>query len=223
VWQKLTEDAGAKGLTVVAVALDEAAAARPWIEAAHPTYPCVIDREHRVAELYHLVNVPQAVWIDEAGHIVRPAENAGSSDAFRSMDRVTKQMSAEGLAERARMKSVYIDAVRDWVAKGASSEHVLDPSEARARLRLPDENVAKAHTHFRLAQALMRDGNSAEAATHFAEASRLHPDSWAIWRQGAEKDASGLAATKAFWDRVEALGDRPYHLPIHMRGMPGSG
>ena len=55
-------------------------AARPWIEAAKPDYPCLIDRDHHVADLYNMVNVPQAVWIDEEGRIVRPPENAGSSD-----------------------------------------------------------------------------------------------------------------------------------------------
>ena len=48
----------------------EADAARPWIEAAAPSYPALIDRNHRVAELYNMVNVPQAVWIDETGTIV---------------------------------------------------------------------------------------------------------------------------------------------------------
>ncbi len=48
----------------------------------------------------------------------------------------------------------------------------------------------------------------------FAAASRLHPDSWAIWRQHAEKDARGLATSAAFRDCVDALGDRPYHRPL---------
>jgi len=36
-----------------------------------------------------MVNVPTAVWIDEQGSIVRPAESAGASDGFRFMDRQT--------------------------------------------------------------------------------------------------------------------------------------
>ena len=51
---------------------------------ARPTYPCLIDRDHHVADLYNLVNVPQAVWIDEHGRIVRPPETAGSTDGFRA-------------------------------------------------------------------------------------------------------------------------------------------
>jgi hypothetical protein len=34
-------------------------------KAATPTYPCLIDEKHVVAELYNMVNVPQAVWINE--------------------------------------------------------------------------------------------------------------------------------------------------------------
>jgi hypothetical protein len=60
-------------------------------------------------------------------------------------------------------------------------------------------------------------GESDEAAVHFAEASRLHPESWTIWRQSAQKDATGLAAGPEFWARVDALGDRPYHRPIDMK------
>lgn len=65
-WQTLYRDLAGHDFTILAVAFDEADAARPWIEAAAPTYPCLIDRSHQVAELYHMVNVPQAAWIDEA-------------------------------------------------------------------------------------------------------------------------------------------------------------
>jgi hypothetical protein len=219
VWQSLYADLKDRGFTVLTVAMDEPEAARPWIEAAKPTYPCLIDRNHHVADLYNMVNVPQATWIDEQGRIVRPPENAGSSDAFRGMDRTTKRMTPEQIKERERTKEVYVAAVRDWVAKGAASEFAYDPASARARLRLPDDAIAAAHAHFRLAQHLLRKGKSDEAVQHFGEASRLHPDSWNIWRQAAKKDATGLAAGPEFWARVDALGDRPYHRPIDMKGI----
>ena len=166
-----------------------------------------------------MVNVPQAVWIDEEGRIVRPAENAGSSDAFRNMDRVTKQMTPEQLKERERTKSTYVAAVRDWVSKGPASEFVYDAAQVRARLRPPDTAIAEAHAHFRLAQFILRQGKRDEAVAHFSEASRLHPESWTVWRQAAEKDATGLATGPEFWARVDALGDRPYHRPIDMKGL----
>jgi hypothetical protein len=219
VWQSLYADLKDHGFVVVAVAMDVAEAARPWIEAAKPDYPCLIDASHHVADLYNMVNVPQAVWIDEAGRIVRPPENAGSSDAFRDMDRVTKKMTAEQIKERERTKATYVAALRDWVAKGAASEFVYGAAEARARLRLPDAAIGEAHAHFRLAQHLLRLGKREEAAAHFADASRLHPDSWTIWRQAAEKDSTGLAAGPEFWARVDALGERPYHRPIDRKGI----
>jgi AhpC/TSA family len=219
VWQSLFAELKDRDFVVVAVAMDVPEAARPWIEAAKPTYPCLIDRNHHVADLYNMVNVPQAVWIDEEGRIVRPPESAGSSDTFRQMNRVTKQMTPEQLAEREHIKTTYVAAVRDWVLKGPASEFAFDAASARARLRLPDAAIAEAHAHFRLAEHLLQRGKSDEAVVHFAEASRLHPDSWTIWRQAAKKDATGLAAGPEFWARVDALGDRPYYRPIEMKGM----
>jgi hypothetical protein len=221
VWQSLYASLQDRNFTVVAVALDEPDAARPWIERAKPTYPCLIDRSHHVADLYNLVNVPQAIWINEEGSMVRPPENAGSSDAFRYMDRTTLKMSDAQIAERQRLKQAYLAAVKDWAIKGAASAFVLDEASVRSRLRLtaPDRAVQTAHAHMQLAQWLVGKGRSSEAAPLFAEASRLHPESWAIWRQGAEKDATGLAVSKAFWARVDALNDRPYHRPIDMPGL----
>ena len=201
---------------MLAVALDEPGPARPWIEAASPTYPCLIDREHRVAELYNMVNVPTAVWIDEQGRMVRPPENAGSSDAFRKADRATLTIPDEALAERARIKNAYFDAARDWAIRGADSPYALDERGVLARLTVPDASVAHAHACFRLAQALVEQGRADEAGVHFAEASRLHPDSWAMWRQALPKGANGIAGGPAFMQRVDALGDRPYYPPVEL-------
>ena len=71
-WQALFASLKDHGFTVLAVALDQPEAARPWIAAAAPTYPCLIDRDHHLADLYNLVNVPQALWINEQGRVVRP-------------------------------------------------------------------------------------------------------------------------------------------------------
>ena len=195
-------------------------AARPWIEAAKPSYPCVIDRDHRVAELYHMVNVPQAVWIDETGHIVRPTESAGAYEGFRSMDRTTRKVPDEVAAITSRAKRTYVDAVRDWVIQGRSSVHAFDPEQAAAHLTLPDDGVARAHAHFRLGQHLLRRGQESAAQAEFEAARRLHPDSWNIWRQTAAVDARGLASGPEFWSRVDALGSRRYYAPVDMEGMP---
>jgi hypothetical protein len=219
VWQSLYEATKDHGFTVLAIALDQPEAARPWIEVASPGYPCLIDRDHLTAELYNLVNVPQAVWIDEAGRMVRPPETAGSTDGFRAMDRKNFTMPQVALEEHQRVKTAYLDAVRDWAVHGAASPYALDANAVMARLLVPDAAIAEAHAHFRLGQALLRDGQTVEAAAEFAEATRLHPDSWAMWRQAADKDARGLAVGEAFWRRVDALGDRPYYAPVDL-GQP---
>lgn len=220
VWQSLVDELKDLGFTVLAVALDQPDAARPWVDAAAPAYPCLIDRDHHVADLYNLVNVPQAVWIDEDGRIVRPPETAGSTDAFRAMDRQTFTLPEAALAERTRVKAQYLDAVRDWARRGAASVHVPDPARASARLQLPADAVALAHAHFRLGLHLLRQGQDAQAQQHLAEAAQQHPDSWAMWRQAAAKDSRGLASGPAFWARVDALGSRPYYPPAELGGGP---
>lgn len=218
VWQSLFDELKDHDFTVLAVAMDQPDAARPWIEAAAPAYPCLIDRDHHLADLYNMVNVPQAVWIDQDGRIVRPPETAGSSDAFRAMDRKTFAVPDAVIAERNRIKAQYFDAVRDWVLRGPASAHVLDAAAASAKLKLPDPTIAEAHARFRLGLYLLREGQADEAQAHMAEAVRLHPDSWAMWRQAAAKDARGLAAGPEFWARVDALGARPYYPPADIAG-----
>jgi len=224
VWQTLYAQLKDRSFTVLAVALDSRAdAARPWIEAARPEYPVLIDRGHLVAELYNMVNVPQAVWIDERGRIVRPTENAGAFEGFRAMDRATRSLPPEVAAKVANAKSTYVAAVRDWVEKGAASAHVFDPAKARAHVPRMDDAIAAAHASFRFGQVLLERGRETEARVFLEEARRLHPESWAIWRQLAEPNETGLAAGPEFWARVDALGERHYYPPVDMQGMPREG
>lgn len=220
-WQALQEELAAHGFQVIAVAMDSREGdPLPWIDAAKPTYPTLIDREHRLAELYGIVNVPQAVWIDEAGRIVRPAESAGAYEGFRQMNRATREMPEDVARRTARAKAIYLDAIRDWARNGAGSAYAFTAEQARAHLPAVTEDAATAQAMFRLAQFLLRHGERDEAERWIREASRLHPDSWCIWRQGAGVTDVGLAAQPDFWARVDALGPKRYYAPVDMPGMP---
>jgi hypothetical protein len=216
VWQALYEELRERNFVVISVALDSGGPAKTeqWIRAAKATYPSLIDERHVTAELYGVVNVSSAVWIDEAGRIVRPAETAGSSDAFRTeLDRTTKQMSARGIAARERIQRAYLDALRDWAVTGSASPYALSPAAARRRLPLPSEEHALAAANFRLGQYLHARGHAQAASPYLAEARRLHPESWSYRRQTWELEEPGKAGGAEFWAAVDALGDRPYYPP----------
>jgi hypothetical protein len=221
VWQALYEELADRNFIVIAVAMDSREGdPLPWIEAAKPTYPTLIDRDHRLAELYGIVNVPQAVWIDEAGLIVRPAECAGAYEGFRRMNRATREMPEDVARLTAQAKATYLDAIRDWARNGTRSAHAFSADQARAHLPALTENAVKAQALFRLGQALLRRGEAAEGHRLIQHASRLHPESWCIWRQGADVTDQGLAALPDFWERVDALGEKRYYAPVDMKGMP---
>ncbi len=182
--------------------------------AAAPTYPCLIDEKHVVAERYDMANVPMAVWIDEDGRIVRPAEPAGATDGFRSLDRTTftldETIKAAGRSARAR----YLAAIRDWVANGAASRYALSADEIRSRVPGPSESDVLAAATFRLAQFLRETGRPDRARIWFEEAKRLSPDRWNYFRQALDLNEKGSASGPEFFAAVAALGSRPYYPPV---------
>jgi hypothetical protein len=221
VWQALYEELAPLGFIVIAVAMDSRPGdPLPWIEAAKATYPTLIDRDHLLAELYGIVNVPQAVWIDEAGRIVRPAEAAGAYEGFRQMNRATREMPEDAARLTAQARTTYYDAVRDWARNGARSPHAFSAEQARAHLPALTEDTAAAQAMLRLGQFLIRRGEAEEGQRWMKEASARHPDSWCIWRQGAGVNEMGFAAQPDFWERVDALGAKRYYAPVDMKGMP---
>lgn len=213
VWQALYRELRDKGLVVIAVAFDSGgvAAAEPWIKAANPTYPCLLDPRHIVAELYDMVNVPTAVWIDEGGTIVRPSEPAGVSDAFRIMDRKTFAMPPEALGELRAKRKAYQDAVRDWVANGPASRFALPEQEVLRRMRTPNHDHVRAAANFRLGEYLVELGDPASARKYFEEAKRLRPESWNYKRQAWALEDPMKAAGPEFWSAVDALGEGKYY------------
>lgn len=221
-WQALYQELGSKGFVVVAVALESRGpeAARPWIEAAKASYPCLVDTKHLVAELYGMVNVPIAVWIDEDGRIVRPAEPAGTTDSFRAMDRTNYSMPPEALAELRQARGNYLAALRDWAEHGAASKFALPPDEVRRRMSPPDDRRERATACFRMGEYLHALGLEEAARAYFAEATHLHPENWALRRQAWNLEDSMKAGGKEFWAAVDALGSDRYYDSIDMAGVP---
>jgi hypothetical protein len=216
VWQALYNEIGDRGFVPIAVAFETRGpeAARPWIEAARPGYPALIDQWHVVADLYGMLNVPIAVWINEEGRIVRPPEPAGSVDAFRRMDHVNYTIPPEAARELQTARGAYLDALRDWVANGERSRFVLSPEEVRRRMEPVTGDAALAATEFRLGEYLYSIGRETAAQAHFAEAKRLEPESWAYKRQAWNLEDPLKSGGPEFWAAVDALGDAPYYKPV---------
>jgi len=157
---------------IVTVAMDSRGvkSAGGPIRKSKATYTSLIDEDHLVADLYNMVNVPQAVWIDEAGQIVRPTEVPGAAISFN-------------LAKMRKTRAIYLDAIRDWVRNGEKSQYAFSPAEARAHLPEFTGDIALAHANFHLGRHLWEHGDRAEAMGYLRTATELNPDSWNFFRQ----------------------------------------
>ena len=191
-WQALRAELHPKGLEIVTVALDvDAEAPRQWIERAKPQHPSLVDSGHLVDELLGMVNVPNGVWIDEDGIIVRPAEPAtpertGPRPAPRDLPPDTPDYLREVMAEARKIRTdpaKYTAALRDWVEKGKASKYALSPDEVIERSGTRDAGEATAAAQFELGQHLWHNGRKELAPPHWREAHRLQPENWTYKRQ----------------------------------------
>jgi hypothetical protein len=200
-------------LEIVTVCLESmgAEAARPYVDLAKPEHPSLIDVTHLVDERFGVVNIPNSVWIDETGMIVRPAEPAwpsppdipGEGSATEAAatpppGRMGEMM--EAAAQIVTDRAPYVAALRDWVAKGADSEFALAPADVIARSGARGVEEATAAAEFELAQHLHNQGDLESARSHFREAHRLAPDNWTYKRQAWSVEPSALDGPMArFW------------------------
>jgi hypothetical protein len=207
VWQELRSELHPRGLEIVTVGMDTAGPdfCRPFIEKAAPEHPSLIDVGHVMAERFGVVNIPNGIWIDEEGVVVRPAEPAfpgrhvaqrggpppGLPDRMAAiLEEASKiQVDAEG----------YVAALRDWVEHGAASRFALAPDEVVARSGRRDRGAAEAAAHFALAQHLWRDGRGDDAVRHFREAHRLQPENFSYKRQAWSLASPGTGPFERYW------------------------
>jgi hypothetical protein len=194
VWQEVREELHPRGLEVVTVALDVGGpeAAKEFVDAANPSHPSLLDETHVLGEKFGVVNVPNGVWIDEDGVIVRPAEPAFPGrnpimETFEQLD--TSQFPPElreVIDEAKKIKTdpeAYKAALVDWVQKGVNSRFALTPDEVVNRSQSRSLDEATAAAEFELGQHLHRNGNHDAAIPHWREAHRLQPDNWTYRRQ----------------------------------------
>ncbi len=224
-WQALHAEFEDQGLTVVTVALDlDPEKARTWIDAANQTHPSLVDSHHVIDARLGISNVPMAVWIDETGTLVRPAEGASIEvSPLRDMeitDDIPERMRV-ALTEIKKMPDTaeaYRAAIADWVEKGADSEFALSPEEVIARSQPRPHEHSRAAALFELGCHLHDTVGKEAAVPLWKEAHALHRENWTYKRQawtlestpeGEESDMSqevGDVYGTSWLDDVLALG-----------------
>jgi hypothetical protein len=187
-WKAIADELREEGLDVVTVALDEdPEAVRSW--AARGGLPTAVDLEHRLSDLFGVVNVPSTVWLDEEGRVVKPPTIAPGDDQFKDWTKVSADEHHE--------------ALRSWVRTGEVPE-VADAVD--------DEGVRAARAERRLAAWLHRHGHAEAAERHFAAAVAMAPLDFSIVRASMPlrgKDPFGEEFF-AFWEEWEAAGRPGY-------------
>jgi hypothetical protein len=197
-WQALNAELASQNVAVVTVALDiDPEKALPWIEAAPASdgaAPMInlIDSAHVTNELFGFKNVPMAVWIDETGTLVRPAESASieSRDTTTPLPDDLPERVKELLTEARKIPDIadrYRAAIVDWAANGAASEFALDPADVVEASHPRGSDNAAAAANFEMGQHLFQilgaDKGKAAAVPYWRAAHALDPDNWTYKRQ----------------------------------------
>lgn len=199
-------------MTVVTVALDiDPEKARPWIEAAAPTHPALVDSEHRIDELLGISNVPMAVWVDETGTLVRPAESAViRASPYASME-ITDDLPEPlrlVLTEMGRIPDfgeAYRAAIVDWAELGADSAFALSPEAVIAASQPRSAGHSRAAACFELGRHLHEKGDRAAAVEWWKEAHALFPENWTYKRQAWTLESTPEGADSDMAQEVHAV------------------
>jgi hypothetical protein len=158
-----------------------------------------------MAAAFGVVNIPNGVWIDEEGTIVRPAEPASPHPAdverpYRPTEGLPEHMN-EILDEASRIQldGRYVEMIRDWAHHGVHSPFALAPDEVVRRSRPRDRTAALGQAHLELGAALWARGNRGAAEAHWRDAHRLDPQNFTAKRQAWSLATPDAGAFARYW------------------------
>ena len=196
VWQSLYEQYRDQGFTVITVAEDaHADDALPFITAAKPTHPALIDCDHIVSQRYGFINVPTVTWINEEGVIVRPPRVEHGSNQFQFVHGLDCEP--------------HIEALRHWIETGETDYSQQSVAHAIAPPTFDEQWARAEHA---LAWQLHQRGALAAAREHWEKAIALSPNDWTI-RRGSmrlrDQDPFGMDFFKV-WEEWEQAGKPDY-------------
>jgi peroxiredoxin len=193
-WDALGHELADKGLTILAIALDDDPEdVRPFTTGVQ--IPVLLDRQHVLSELYAVSNVPTIIWIDETGTIVRPNSVAFGTDTFADFTGVTS--------------GPHLDAVRHWVL---DEEVSLSRDDAAGAVHDLSDDEIDSRLLFRVGIEARRQGEGSVAEAYLRRASSLAPMDFSVTRA-----AMPLLGEDPFGQRFLDLYDRwqsmgaPYH------------
>ena len=206
------ESIGPNRFELISVAQDSGGpeATDKWFDRASPTYRCVVDPTHEISSMFGWVNVPSAAWIDEDGQIVRSNEGVYPAETTVRFGLGKVRMGDDSFAE----------ATRDWIERGADSEHVWSSRELAERLKPVDDDKLLAEATFKLALHFEAVGDSERALRHFAAAQELAPYNWNYQRQGWTHKGTAYA-TLQILKRTSDMRKDPDKSFYDPTGLPG--
>jgi peroxiredoxin len=196
IWQALYEEYQDKNFVVITIAQDAVNAdALPFIDAAKPQHPALIDNDHVVSRRYGFINVPTVIWIDEEGKIARPPRVEHGSNKYAFVHKLDCEP--------------HLQALQHWIHTGETDFSAQQTSEQMVPPTF-DEQLARAE--HALAWYLYQHGHEGAAKNHWDKAIALSPNDWTIRRGSMRLRGEDPFGNDFFqvWDEWEKSGKPDY-------------
>jgi peroxiredoxin len=193
-WKELAGELEPLGLDLVTVALDDDTE-RVKHFTSKAGLPAVLDPDHRLSDVFGVVNVPSTIWLDEEGRVAKPPTIAPGDDQFKEYTEVAAEQHHE--------------ALRAWMKGGEVPE-----ASAGTETDVPDDDVRAARAERRLASWLHAHDRREAARRHYDTAVSLAPLDFSIRRSSMRHRGENPFGEEFFelWEEWSAAG-RPGYRP----------
>src|ERR1700712_4611771 len=197
-WKELAGELEPLGLDLVAVALDDDTE-RVRHFAGKAGLPAVLDPDHRLSDVFGVVNVPSTIWLDEEGRVAKPPTIAPGDDRFKEYTEVGAEQ--------------HHAALRAWM-KGGDVPQESPGVEADVEPGAPEDDVRAARAERRLAAWLHAHDRPEATRRHYDTAVSLAPLDFSIRRSSMRHRGENPFGEEFFelWEEWSAAG-RPGYRP----------